>query len=124
MRDALRGEEEITVESAGLGALVGHPASDFAVELMRERGVDITSHRARQLNPDLVRAADLILVMELGHKKAIDEMDPAARGKVHRLGEWQDREISDPYRQSKTVYAEALKNIEDSVADWVERLTA
>ncbi len=124
MRDALRGEEEITVESAGLGALVGHPASDFAVELMRERGVDITSHRARQLHPDMVSAADLILVMELGHKKAIDEMDQAARGKVHRLGEWQDKEISDPYRQSKTVYAEALKNIEDSVADWVERITA
>ena len=124
MRDALRGEEEITVESAGLGALVGHPASDFAVELMRERGVDITSHRARQLHPDMVSAADLILVMELGHKKAIDEMDQAARGKVHRLGEWQDKEISDPYRQSKTVYAEALKNIEDSVADWVERIKA
>ena len=122
LRDALRGGEEITVESAGLGALVGHPASDFAIELMRERGVDITSHRARQLHPDMVSAADLILVMELGHKKAIDEMDPAARGKVHRLGEWQDREISDPYRQPKAVFAEALKDIEDGVADWVERL--
>ncbi len=124
MRDALRGEEEITVESAGLGALVGHPASDFAVELMRERGVDITSHRARQLHPDMVSAADLILVMELGHKKVIDEVEPAARGKVHRLGEWQDREISDPYRQPKEVFAEVLKDIEDGVADWVERLKA
>ena len=124
MRDALRGEEEITVESAGLGALVGHPASDFAVELMRERGVDITSHRARQLHPDMVRAADLILVMEHGHKKVIDEVNQAARGKVHRLGEWQDREISDPYRQPKAVFAEALKDIEDGVADWVERLKA
>ena len=124
LRDALRGEEEITVESAGLGALVGHPASDFAVELMRERGVDITSHRARQLHPDMVSAADLILVMELGHKKAIDEMDQAARGKVHRLGEWQDREISDPYRQPKAVFADALMDIEVGVADWVERLVA
>ena len=124
LRDALRGKEEITVESAGLGALVGHPASDFAVELMHERGIDITSHRARQLHPDMVSAADLILVMELGHKKVIDEVEPAARGKVHRLGEWQDREISDPYRQPKAVFAEALKDIEDGVADWVERLTA
>jgi len=33
-------------------------------------------------------------------------------------------EISDPYGQSKAVYAEALKNIEDGVADWVERLVA
>ncbi len=112
----------MTVKSAGLGALVGYPADDFAIEVMSDRGVDITSHRARQLHPDMVNAADLILVMELGHKKAIDEMDRAARGKVHRLGEWRDMEISDPYRQSKTVFAEALQDIEDSVADWVERL--
>ncbi len=122
LSDALRGQADITVESAGLGALVGYPASDFAVELMRERGIDISSHLARQLGPDMVSAADLILVMELGHKKAIDEMDPAARGKVHRLGEWQDMEISDPYRQSKAVFAEVLQNIEDGVADWAERL--
>ncbi len=122
LRDALRGQEDMTMESAGLGALVGYPADDFAIEVMSDRGVDITSHRARQLHPDMVNAADLILVMELGHKKAIDEMDRAARGKVHRLGEWRDMEISDPYRQSKTVFAEALQDIEDSVADWVERL--
>ena len=122
LRDALRGQEDIIVESAGLGALVDHPASDFAVELMSERGVDIASHRARQLHPDMVSAADLILVMELVHKKGIDEVDQAARGKVHRLGQWRDMDISDPYGQSKAVYAEALKNIEDSVADWVERL--
>ena len=112
----------MTVESAGLGALVGYPADEFAIELMSERGIDITSHRARQLHPDMIRAADLILVMEHGHKKAIDAMDPAARGKVQRLGEWQDMEISDPYRQSKEVFADALQDIEDGVADWVERL--
>ena len=122
MRDALRGQAEMTVESAGLGALVGHPADEFAIELMRERGIDITSHRAQQLHPDMVKAADLILVMEHGHKQAIDAMDQAARGKVQRLGEWQDMEIGDPYRQSKEVFAEALQDIEDGVADWVERL--
>ena len=122
LRDALRGQAEMTVESAGLGALVGHPADKFAIELMRERGIDITSHRARQLHPDMVSAADLILVMEHGHKKAIDGLDQAARGKVQRLGEWQDMEISDPYRQPKEVFADALQDIEDGVADWVERL--
>ena len=124
LRDGLRGKDEIKVESAGLGALVGHPAADFAVELMREQDVDITSHRARQLHADMVSAADLILVMELGHKKAIDEMDQAARGKVHRLGEWRDTDIGDPYRQPKAAFAEALQDIEDGVADWVKRLTA
>jgi len=122
LTDALRGQEEFTVESAGLGALVGHPASEFAVQLMDERGIDISSHRARQITPDLVSKADLILVMESGHRRVIDENDATARGKIHRLGEWQDKDIADPYRQPKEAFAEALKDIEHGVADWVERL--
>ncbi len=123
LRNALRGQEEITVESAGLGALVGHPADKHAVELMNEQGVDITAHRARQLHPDMVAAADLILVMETGHKTSIDTADVTTRGKVYRLGEWQDKDIDDPYRQPKTAFADALRDIEDGVADWVARLT-
>jgi protein-tyrosine phosphatase len=122
LREALRGQEEFTVESAGLGALVGHPASEFAVELMDERGIDITSHRAQQITPDLVSKADLILVMESGHRRVIDENDPTARGKIHRLGEWQDKDIADPYRQPKEAFADALDDIEIGIADWVERL--
>ena len=123
LRDALRRQEEIIVESAGLGALVGHAADKHAVDLMKERGVDITAHRARQLHPDMVAAADLILVMEAAHKTSIDTAEPTARGKVHRLCEWQDKDIDDPYRQSKAAFADALKDIEIGVADWVERLT-
>ncbi len=122
LRDALGGQE-ITVESAGLGALVGHAADKHAVALMKERGVDIKAHRARQLHPDMVAAADLILVMETAHKTSIDTAEPTARGKVHRLCEWQDKDIDDPYRQPKAAFADALKDIEDSVADWVECLT-
>lgn len=124
LRRALRGQDGITVESAGLGALVGHPASEHSVDLMAELGEDITSHRARQIHPDMVRAADLVLVMEAGHKRAIDDADPTARGKVYRLGEWQDRDIDDPYRQPRAAYEEALEGIEAGVASWAERIRA
>ncbi len=42
LRQALREQEEITVESAGLGAMVGHAASEHAVDLLAERGVDVS----------------------------------------------------------------------------------
>ena len=122
LRDALTGQVEITVESAGLGALVDEPASEHSVELMRERGLDITSHRAQQLTPELVTKADLILVMESGHRRVIDANEPTARGKVYRLGEWQDLEIPDPYRQPREAFEAALEKIDKSIADWVERL--
>jgi protein-tyrosine phosphatase len=122
LRDALKEQEEITVESAGLGAMVDWPASEHAEVLMAERGLDISSHRARQLTPELIHDADLILVMESGHKKAIEADDATARGKVFRFGEWRDIEIDDPFRKSKSAYEQALADIDASVVDWVERL--
>jgi len=124
LRDALRGKEEVVVESAGLGALVNQPASEFSVELMQERGLDISGHRAQQLTPELITRADLILVMESGHRRAVDANEPTARGKLYRLGEWQDLEIPDPYRQPREAFEETLKLIDKGVADWVERLKA
>jgi protein-tyrosine phosphatase len=101
---------------------VDHPASEHAVMLMRERGLDISRHRARQITPDMVHAADLVLVMEAGHKRAIDMNEPAARGKVHRLGEWQDQDIADPYQQPREAFEAALTDIDAGVAEWVKRI--
>ena len=124
LRDALKGRKEVVVESAGLGALVGEPASGFSVELMQERGLDISGHRAQQLTAELIARSDLVLVMESGHRRAIDANEPTARGKLYRLGEWQDLEIPDPYRQPREAFEETLKLIDKGVADWVERLKA
>ena len=124
LRHALRGQDGMTVESAGLGALVGYPASEHSVELMNEMGLDIGAHRARQIHPDMVAAADLVLVMETGHKKAIDDADPTARGKVHRLGKWQDRDIADPYKRPRAAYEAALADIRAGIDSWVERIRA
>ena len=124
LRREFRGQDGYTVHSAGLGALVGHPASEFSVELMAEMGEDITGHRAKQIHPDMVSEADLVLVMEAGHRRAIDDADPTARGKVYRLGEWQDKDIDDPYRQPKSAYADALVDIKAGVASWIERIRA
>ncbi len=124
LKRELREQDGFTVESAGLGALVGYPASEHSIALMDELGVDITGHRARQIHPDMVSTADLVLVMEAGHKRAIDDADPTARGKVHRIGEWQGADVADPYRQPRTAYETALADIQAGVASWVERIKA
>ena len=72
----------------------------------------------------MVREADLVLVMEAGHKRAIDDADPTARGKVHRLGEWQDADVDDPYRKPREAYEKALADIQEGVRLWVEKLKA
>ncbi|MFQ5549382.1 MAG: low molecular weight protein-tyrosine-phosphatase [Woeseia sp.] len=124
LRTGLGADADITVSSAGIGALIGFPPAEHAVELMREDGLDISGHRARQLDKDLIAAADLILIMESAHKRAIDEIDSTARGKVQRLCEWRDQDIDDPYQQSREAFEEALKLIRQGVEDWLTRLRA
>jgi protein-tyrosine phosphatase len=113
---------ECFVSSAGLGALVGHPPDPKACQLMIEKGIDISEYRARQLNKEMIRKADLILVMELSHKIAIEESEPSARGKVFRLGEWGKFDISDPYKQDLSAFVKSLNLIEQGIALWLPKL--
>ena len=122
LQDTLKGDSGITVSSAGVGALVGYPADEHAVSLMKERGLDLSGHEARQLTPQLVSENDLILVLESGHKRVIDANEPAARGKVYRLGEWQDQEIPDPYRKPRAAFEDALALIEEGCKSWAEKI--
>ncbi len=114
--------EGVSVESAGLGALVGEPADPSATALMQELGIDISSHRARDLTPEMVRNADLILVMESVHRKAMHGRFPDTRGKVFRLGEWGKFDIDDPYDQPREFFKSTLELIQRGVEDWAERL--
>lgn len=113
---------ESVVSSAGLAALVGHPPDPKACQLMTEKGIDISDHRARQLNKEMIRKADLILVMESAHKIAIEEREPSAKGKVFRLGEWEKFDISDPYKQDLSMFVKSFNLIEQAIPHWVQRL--
>ena len=63
--------EGFNVMSAGLGALVDHPAHEISQKIALEHGIDMSAHHARQINLDILKWADLILVMENGHKKEL-----------------------------------------------------
>lgn len=123
LRRALnRGKGAVEVQSAGLGALVGEPADSIARSLMDQGGLDISMHRARQLDRETLRAADLVLVMEQGHKDELARLEPQARGKVFLLGHWTGEEIPDPYQRGAEAFADALGRIERAVATWASRI--
>ena len=113
---------KINISSAGIGALVGHGADKMAVEVMLENGIDVTDHRARQLDEMLVKNNDLILVMEQWQQKEIDRLYPFSRGRVHLLGKWDESEISDPYKMSKEHFITAYKNIDLACFQWCTKL--
>lgn len=112
----------VRVSSAGIGALVDRPADPTAQALMREQGLDISAHRAQQLTSALLRRNDLVLVMESGHKKAVETIDPSARGKVYRWGEWGDFDVPDPFGESREVFEQALALLLQGLKDWSSKL--
>ena len=116
-------KKDCFISSAGLNALIGHKADPKACQVMAQKGIDISSHRACQLNNEMVRKADLILVMERLHKNAIEENEPSTRGKVFRLGEWEKFDIADPYQKDLSVFEETLILIEHGVSHWIKKLS-
>ncbi|NLK65354.1 MAG: low molecular weight protein arginine phosphatase [Tissierellia bacterium] len=62
----------IKVSSAGLSVFPGEHANEKAIKALKEKGIDITAHRARQLL-EAINKTDLILAMTLSHKKIIED---------------------------------------------------
>lgn len=110
-RDGLDGE--VTVESAGVYGLDGMPASSPGVEVMAERGIDIRDHVARTIGQQDMSDADLVLVMEEGHRRSLFYGYPDLLGKVFLLSEMagEHRDIEDPYRRPKTEYERCAKEL-------------
>lgn len=115
-------ERTMDIQSAGLHALVGYPADLMAQKLMAKEGIDISSHRARQLERSHLLWADLILVMDKQQKNAVFSFDLSARGKVYLLGEWSDFEVPDPYQRPRKIFEIAFGCISKGVDDWVLKL--
>ncbi|MDN5873765.1 MAG: low molecular weight phosphotyrosine protein phosphatase [Sinobacteraceae bacterium] len=113
----------VDVSSAGTGALVDNSADPIAVELMAERGMDLSNHRARQAQGKLLTRADLVLVASGHHLRWVLDHYPALRGRTFRLTRWNgDTDIADPYQQPREAFETALAAIEAGIAAWLPRL--
>lgn len=101
------------VLSAGVMAYEGAEASPEAVDACRQRGIDITAHRARPLTVDLINSADYIFVMSSSHRQAVLSQVPAADGRTALLAG--SEEITDPIGMELQQYCNCAEHIADSI---------
>ena len=111
------------IDSAGVGALVGHPADPAALAIMHAQQLDISSHVAKQIDESLAKKADLIFTMSDSQTKWIEERWPFCRGKTFKLGHWQDKDIADPYKHEKSAFETAYQDIVDSLEQWSDKIS-
>ena len=119
---ASRSGNALEIGSAGTGAPAGEPAAEFAVAALRERGIDLSTHRAREVTPELLQQSDLVLAADSGHVRELLRLAPSMRGRVYRLGHWRDVDIPDPIGGSREDFEECLALIEACVEDWMPHL--
>ena len=127
LREALaaRGIDSVTVASAGTGAWEGAPVSEGAYLVGLEHGLDLSEHRARLLSRDLVREADLVLVMSGHHLARVAEL--GGEHKVHLLGAYAGREpsrgeVTDPFGSDLTAYRTTFAELKELIAAVVSRV--
>ncbi len=85
--------------SAGTWTRDGIAASPLAMEVMEERGLDISAHRSHHLSRQDVEQAALIVTMTRDHKEALLAEFPAAGKKTFLLSELagENHDVADPY---------------------------
>lgn len=108
----------LKIESAGISGLTGHAVDEKASLCMQRFDIDMSSHVGKKLNAELIKKADLILVMSQNQQKHIEQTWPFAKGKTFRLGHWQSKNIADPYQHDQTVFDETCDLIRNCIADW------
>ncbi len=121
LRHMLRGRNDVQVASAGLAALEGMRATDAAIEVMAELGIDISTHVSQSMNSDLVRQADFVFVMTHQHQDTLQTLFPFAAEKTFLVREFEEaragenKDIADPIGQSIDVYRRTRDQIRDAL---------
>jgi len=127
--------EEFDVESAGVAAVNWGRATEESQAAAWNKGIDVSSHRPRQITPQMTQEADIILVMNERHRNRIAVIDPHARERTHIIRKLSAelkgrsvigrREIDDPYGGPPTSYRKVLKamwnELEGGFEDILER---
>jgi RpiB/LacA/LacB family sugar-phosphate isomerase len=122
LRRAIRGRGSYQILSAGLGAAEGQPPSPYAVQVVKELGIDISGLRSRMLTPELAQQADYIFGMTHNHVDTVMLLHPEAAEKTFLLREFDEtldhfeKDISDPIGGSYDVYLTCRDQIEQGIA--------
>ncbi len=117
-------DEDIIVETAGIYALDDQPPSRGAQEVLAQRGIDISHHRARTITPHMLQKADLVLVMTEDHRTTLFHRDFASIHKLLLLSELagEHADVEDPYGKPRQAYEKAADIIEDYLERGMETL--
>jgi protein-tyrosine phosphatase len=106
------------IHSSGIKGLTGHPADEKALLCMLRLNIDMDTHVAKKLDSQMLKAADLVLVMSQSQQRHIEHTWPFAKGKTFRLGHWRQCDVADPYQHEQAIFDQTCQLIQACITDW------
>jgi len=85
LKEKVENSYRYNIQSAGISTISGMNPTSEATLVMFEQGIDISQHQSQPIRKDLVKKADLILVMANEHKEYIQRKFPFAQNKIFLL---------------------------------------
>src|SRR5207248_9298205 len=98
------------VRSAGLAAVPGDEATPEAAEVAREFGADLSAHRSRPVNPELLAGATDVVAMTAAHAAMLALQFPGLGPPPGLLSPGGD--LPDPFGSDLGVYRECARAIQ------------
>lgn len=122
-------EDRVRIDSAGLMAHEGMPASGMSLEVTRQHGLDLESHRSKPVTDELVQETDLFIVMQANHKLMLAKHESVSCKEIRLLGEFSpaDRpglDIQDPFGGCREEYEIIFGEISaalEGLYNWLEQ---
>lgn len=120
-------KSDFLISSCGINAVTGESATDFAILAMKNYNVDLSSHRAKNINDIDIENYDIILCMTDFQKNNVRTLYPKLSEKIFTLKEYVNQyekylDIDDPWGLSKIVYDDCAKEIVRSVDELLNKL--
>ena len=111
----------VMVVSAGVAGLTGGRASDHAIRVMSELGLDLTGHITQPLTESLVRYADVIYTMTESHRRAVVAQWPTAAERTSLLSV-EGNDVSDPIEGTLHRYQQCAAQIRAALQSRLDEL--
>lgn len=104
--------------SAGIHAAAGQPASAATRQVATEWGIDLSTHRSRQVTRHMLDEAHLVLVMDHFQRDFIEEVYEFPAERIHMLGEFAPESSEPDLQQVRRLLGEAgLRAVDSAIAD-------
>lgn len=125
LQSSATGVEEYEILSAGLSTMDGLAATSEAVTTMADEGIDLTHHKSRQLNADLIQNADYILTMTGAQCDYLQDKFSDKVSVIYTINEFAgegNKDIIDPLGRGLKAYQECAAQLKELLPRVINKL--